>query len=175
MPVRDRGRCAVDNDSPSRRHEEQGSRGRLRACDPIAHTACYEFQLWRHGGKARKGSSAMVAAERKAVRLVCAECGTEYPTNVPRYRCDCGGLLTVEQPIAALRGVVSRELFDRRLASRARLDQSGVWRFRELLGDYDHDLIVSKPEGRGNLYDDPRLTAWAGVGALWLKHEGENP
>jgi threonine synthase len=116
-----------------------------------------------------------MVAERTAVRLVCAECGTEYPTGVPRYRCDCGGLLTVEQPIAALRGVVSRELFDRRLASRARLDQSGVWRFRELLGEYDHDLVVSKPEGRGNLYDDSRLTAWAGVGALWLKHEGENP
>ena len=42
-------------------------------------------------------------------------------------------------------------------------------------GDYGPELVVSKPEGRGNLYDDPRLTAWAGVGALWLKHEGENP
>ncbi len=117
----------------------------------------------------------MVAAERTTVRLVCAECGTEYPTDVPRYRCDCGGLLTVEQPIAALRGVVSRELFDGRLASRARVDRSGVWRFRELLGDYGEAEIVTKPEGRGNLYDDPRLTAWAGVGELWLKHEGENP
>jgi threonine synthase len=117
----------------------------------------------------------MVATERTTVRLVCAECGTEYPTDVPRYRCDCGGLLTVEQPIAALRGTVSRELFDARLASRARLDRSGVWRFRELLGDYSEAEIVTKPEGRGNLYDDPRLTAWAGVGELWLKHEGENP
>ncbi len=117
----------------------------------------------------------MVAMERTTVRLVCAECGTEYPTDVPRYRCDCGGLLTVEQPIAALKGVVSRELFDGRLASRARIDRSGVWRFRELLGDYGEAEIVTKPEGRGNLYDDPRLTAWAGVGELWLKHEGENP
>ncbi len=117
----------------------------------------------------------MVATERTTVRLVCAECGTEYPTDVPRYRCDCGGLLTVEQPIASLRGVVSRELFDARLASRARIDRSGVWRFRELLGDYSEAEIVTKPEGRGNLYDDPRLTAWTGVGELWLKHEGENP
>jgi len=117
----------------------------------------------------------MVAAERTTVRLVCAECGTEYPTDVPRYRCDCGGLLTVEQPIAALRGTISRALFDDRLASRARIDRSGVWRFRELLGDYSEAEIVTKPEGRGNLYDDARLTAWAGVGELWLKHEGENP
>jgi len=117
----------------------------------------------------------MVATERTTVRLVCAECGTEYPTDVPRYRCDCGGLLTVEQPLAALKGVVSRELFDARLAGRARIDRSGVWRFRELLGDYSEAEIVTKPEGRGNLYDDPRLTAWTGVGELWLKHEGENP
>ncbi|HEY8598443.1 MAG TPA: threonine synthase [Thermomicrobiales bacterium] len=117
----------------------------------------------------------MVATERTTVRLVCAECGAEYPTDVPRYRCSCGGLLTVEQPIAALRQLVSREFFDARLASRDKLDQSGVWRFRELLGDYMADEIVSKPEGRGNLYEDQRLTAWSGVGQLWLKHEGENP
>jgi len=117
----------------------------------------------------------MVATERTTVRLVCAECGTEYPTDVPRYRCTCGGLLTVEQPIAALRQIVSREFFDARLASRDKLDQSGVWRFRELLGDYTPDEIVSKPEGRGNLYQDQRLTEWSGVGQLWLKHEGENP
>jgi threonine synthase len=117
----------------------------------------------------------MVATEQATVRLVCGECGREYPTGEARYRCECGGLLEAIQPIAALRSVVSRELFDSRLASRDRLDQSGVWRFRELLGDYTREEIVSKPEGRGNLYDDPRLTTWAGVGALWMKHEGENP
>ena len=117
----------------------------------------------------------MVATERATVRLVCGECGREYPTNEARYHCECGGLLEVVQPLAALRATVSRELFDSRLASRDRLDQSGVWRFRELLGDYTRAEIVSKPEGRGNLYDDPRLTAWSGVGALWMKHEGENP
>jgi threonine synthase len=117
----------------------------------------------------------MVTAERATVRLVCAECGTEYPLDQPRYRCDCGGLLDVRQPLDALRGRVSRELFDGRLGSRDRRDQSGVWRFRELLGDYRPEEIVTKPEGRGNLYEDERLTAWAGVGRLWLKHEGENP
>jgi threonine synthase len=117
----------------------------------------------------------MVATESATVRLICAECGREYGTREPRYRCDCGGLLEVVQPIAALRSTVSRDLFDARLASRDRLDQSGVWRFRELLGDYTRAEIVSKPEGRGNLYDDGRLTAYAGVAQLWLKHEGENP
>ena len=113
--------------------------------------------------------------ERATVRLVCADCGREYPLDQPRYRCDCGGLLDVRQPLEALRGVVSRGVFDRRLGSRDPLDRSGVWRFRELLGDYGPDEIVSKPEGRGNLYEDDRLTAWAGAGRFWLKHEGENP
>ncbi|MGN6674197.1 MAG: threonine synthase, partial [Thermomicrobiales bacterium] len=100
---------------------------------------------------------------------------TEDPTGEPRYRCECGGLLDVRQPLDALRGRLSRDLFDRRLGNRDRLDQSGVWRFRELLGDYTPAEIVTKPEGRGNLYTDQRLADWAGVGQLWLKHEGENP
>lgn len=117
----------------------------------------------------------MVATGPATVRLICGECGREYPPGEPRYRCACGGLLEVVQPLGALRATVSRGLFDARLASRDRLDRSGVWRFRELLGDYTRDEIVSKPEGRGNLYDDHRLTDYAGVAQLWLKHEGENP
>lgn len=110
-----------------------------------------------------------------AVRLVCADCGAVFPVAEPRYRCHCGGLLDVVQPLAALRETLSRELFDGRLGGRGRLDRSGVWRFRELLGDYTDAEIVSKPEGRGNLYEDDRLTTWAGVARLRLKHEGENP
>ncbi len=117
----------------------------------------------------------MVTVEQQTIRLICAECGTEYPVDQPRYRCACGSLLTVEQPITALRETISRELFDSRLSSRDKRDQSGVWRFRELLGPYKQHQIVSKPEGRGNLYEDNRLTDWSGVGQLWLKHEGENP
>src|SRR3712207_6528259 len=105
----------------------------------------------------------MVATERTAVRLACATCGTEYPPNQPRYRCDGGGLLDVVQPLAALRAGVSRALFNAGRASRDRLDVGGVWRFRELLGDYTAEEIVTKPEGRGNLYDDRRLADWAGV------------
>src|SRR5438874_5838648 len=118
-----------------------------------------------------------MATTTQTVQLVCAECGTAYPLDQARYRCDCGGLLDVVQPLDALRPRVSRDLVDRRLAGRDRLDASGVWRFRELLGDYTPEEIVSKPEGRGNLYQDARLTAWAGLdrGQLWLKHEGENP
>ncbi len=117
----------------------------------------------------------MATTEQMMVRLACADCGTAYPLDQPRYRCDCGGLLDLRQPLDALRSRVSRDLFDGRLGGRDRLDRSGVWRFRELLGDWTPEEIVTKPEGRGNLYEDSRLTAWAGVDRLWLKHEGENP
>src|SRR3954447_3490154 len=134
--------------------------GALSGCAPVTQSRILLGRavcLGRYCVGDRKGPGAMVTAERTSVRLACAECGTEYPTAVPRYRCDCGSLLTVEQPLAALRGIVSRELFDGRLASRARLDQSGVWRFRELLGDYDPARILSKPEVRVKLYGDPYL------------------
>ena len=117
----------------------------------------------------------MTTIHQSTVRLTCADCGADYPLGEARYRCECGGLLDVVQPLDALRGRVSREIFDARLASRDPLDVSGVWRFRELLGDYAREEVVSKPEGRGNLYADDRLASWAGIDALWLKHEGENP
>lgn len=115
------------------------------------------------------------SATAPAASLVCAKCSLGFPLNEPRYRCPCGGLLDVLQPLTELRRTVTRELFDARLAGRSRLDRSGVWRFRELLGDYTDDEIVSKPEGRGNLYEDDRLTDWAGIARLRFKHEGENP
>ncbi|HEX7103956.1 MAG TPA: threonine synthase [Nitrolancea sp.] len=104
--------------------------------------------------------------------LRCIECGREYPANEVRNRCDCGGLLDIDLGITS---PLSSELFDQRLGSRARLDRSGVWRFRELLPTIPDDAIVSKPEGNTNLYDVESLARWAGVERLVLKHEGENP
>lgn len=54
-------------------------------------------------------------------------------------------------------------------------ERSGVWRYRELLPAIPEPAIVTMPEGNTNLYRAPRLTEWAGVAQLSLKHEGENP
>lgn len=109
--------------------------------------------------------------------LKCIDCGTEYPLDRLVYTCvNCGGLLDVIHDLEALRGQVTRDLFDARLGSLGSPYHSGVWRFKELVyPDIADDLIISRPEGNTNLYHVPDLAEWAGLKHLWLKHEGENP
>ncbi len=107
--------------------------------------------------------------------LRCVECGAAHDPWAVRYRCDCGGTLDVALDLEALRPRVSLAEWDRRLGSRQAVDRSGVWRFRELLPPLDADHVVTRFEGSTPLYDAPRVAAYAGLDALRLKHEGENP
>ncbi len=107
--------------------------------------------------------------------LRCIQCHVAYPLHESRYTCECGGLLDVWQPLAELRQVVSRELFDSRLGQHCAPYASGVWRFRELILPVGEADIVSRPEGNTPLYADGRLGDWVGLRHLRLKHEGENP
>jgi len=108
-------------------------------------------------------------------RLRCMTCNASYPPGELRYVCDCGGLLDVEHDLAALRGRVSRELFDSRRGDWTLPYASGVWRYRELILPVDEAVIVSRPEGNTPLYRSQRLSRWTGIDDLALKHEGENP
>jgi threonine synthase len=94
--------------------------------------------------------------------LQCVTCGTKFPIKEIRYTCDCGGLLSVERVAPAILPAA----FDARRASRKTIDQSGVWRFREAVLDVDERDIVTHPEGSTRLYER---------GAIFFKHEGENP
>jgi threonine synthase len=114
------------------------------------------------------------------VQLQCARCSAAYSIDQVRYVCDCGGLLDVSHDLEALRPEVNRYLFDGRLEGAPKPDvaptiNSGVWRYRELILPVMVDDIVSRPEGNTPLYNHPRLSAWVGLDALYLKHEGENP
>jgi threonine synthase len=115
-----------------------------------------------------------------SARLECARCGNVYPIDEVRYVCSCGSALDVSHDLEALRPAVSRTLFDGRLRGAPAPDPSpmtasGVWRYRELILPVNPELIVSRPEGNTPLYHHPRLSSWAGVDALYFKHEGENP
>jgi threonine synthase len=110
-----------------------------------------------------------------AFRLVCVECGASHPGFELRYRCGCGGTLDVAHDLPALRGRIGFDLFDRRLASKAPADRSGVWRFRELILPLTEGEIVTKPEGNTNLYRSEPLASWVGIDDVAWKHEGENP
>src|SRR5450830_397585 len=104
-------------------------------------------------------------------QLMCVTCGSTYPLEARRLRCDCGGLLDVQ---INMDGAPSADAlaatFESRLLSRLPQDLSGVWRYRELVLDLPANDIVTFPEGRTNLYAlDPTPL---GLSALWAKHEG---
>ncbi len=108
--------------------------------------------------------------------LQCIDCAQQYPIDRVIYTCAaCGSLLDVAHDLSA-GGGVTRSLFDDRLGALSPPYNSGVWRFKELVyPGIEDSAIVSRMEGNTNLYEQPRLAAFAGVDTLFLKHEGENP
>ncbi len=108
--------------------------------------------------------------------LRCLSCKTNYPTHEKLYTCPaCDGLLDVTYPIDEMSGERLMSLWDWRRASPRTIDQSGVWRFRELLPEATEDEIVTLTEGNTQLWEAPRSAKFAGVDRLVLKHLGMNP
>jgi threonine synthase len=119
-------------------------------------------------------------------RLRCFGCGTSIAgaEAQPDFRCaQCGELFEVEYPgwhephghdrpnPGALRW-----LWRDRRASPDALDQSGVWRFRELLPILDNlDNAITLREGNTPLYRLPRASKALGIDQLFAKHQGMNP
>ncbi len=119
-----------------------------------------------------------VAALDNEVKVVCIACGREHPPKEANDAClNCGSLLEVRHPLEALRGTINRDWLEKRRQERKFPNGSGVWRWRELVAPIPDEALVSRNEGNTNLYEDGRLAKYVGLasGALWLKHEGENP
>jgi threonine synthase len=69
-----------------------------------------------------------------------------------------------------------RRLFRERRLSNSPLDQSGVWRYRELFPFLeDYNRVVTLREGNTPLLDAPRAAKYGGLKRLWFKHQGFNP
>ncbi len=168
------GRRLVDPGAGDRPHgghrRRAGGRGRGGGPDGARPRA-------RHRARGRAGHA---RGGRMSAGFACGECGRTYPVSTTRYRCDCGAPLDLTTDATA---PLMPALFDARLGSRALADRSGVWRFRELLPPLAPADLVSKPEGNTNLYAVgaevggglARVGAFAGLAALYAKHEGENP
>jgi threonine synthase len=95
----------------------------------------------------------------------------------PDFRCtQCGDLLEACYPgLACDPSALKRAWKDRRTSQEA-LDQSGVWRFRELLPILDDvRQAVTLREGNTPVYELPRCARSAGVERLLAKHQGMNP
>ena len=68
-----------------------------------------------------------------------------------------------------------RWLWQERRTSTLPIDQSGVWRFRDLFPIVKNESIVTLREGNTPLYDLPRCAKIAGIDWLLAKHQGMNP
>jgi threonine synthase len=107
---------------------------------------------------------------------VCEDCGTRIAETDSRGACpSCGGLLEIVHEISSDPSSLM-ELFAERRARIGGVEESGVWRYRELVLPTAADVdIVSHPEGNTPLMQRDKLAAWTGVDDLWIKHEGHNP
>ena len=110
----------------------------------------------------------------------CAACSATFPERTPLAVCSaCGGMLTVEHARPTESGSALRARFDERLRAASiggsPAEQSGVWRFHEIVHPTATSDAVSHPEGNTPLISRPAIARYAGVEALWVKHEGHNP
>jgi threonine synthase len=121
--------------------------------------------------------------------LRCTGCGTKIAGEDARsdFRCpNCNDLYEVEYPswLPGADGAAPnmpnagalKYLWMERRSSNLAIDQSGVWRFREMLPILSTtDNIVTLREGNTPLYHMPRCAEIAGVDDLLAKHQGMNP
>lgn len=108
--------------------------------------------------------------------LRCINCQSEFPTASRIYTCsNCSGLLDVVYEANEFSGERLMSLWDWRRASPKAIDQSGVWRFRELLPEADESEVITLTEGNTQIWDAPRSARFAGMNRLAFKHLGMNP
>jgi threonine synthase len=119
-------------------------------------------------------------------QLRCVGCGSVQKRAGQNFRCPrCGNLLEIIYPgwksaqkaqAPGWSAPALKALWQQRRLSRLALDQSGVWRFRELLPALrnGNDLITLR-EGNTPLYELFSCARIAGVQQLYAKHQGMNP
>jgi threonine synthase len=125
--------------------------------------------------------------------LRCTECATSIAPDAvsSNFRCPlCNGLYEVcyawsSKPAGSIptdpagnlpNASALRWLWQERRSSTLAIDQSGVWRFRDLLPILKNpDHAVTLREGNTPLYDLPRCAKAIGLDWLLAKHQGMNP
>jgi threonine synthase len=122
-----------------------------------------------------------VVSKQEFAQLRCIECGSIARKLGPNARCEhCGDLLEVVYPEWSKQGAVDatslKALWLRRRTSFLPEDQSGVWRFREMLPALrEGNQPITLREGNTPVYELPSCARAAGVERLHAKHQGMNP
>jgi threonine synthase len=111
--------------------------------------------------------------------LACFEerCRARFPITEIIYNCPrCGGLLEAVYPAPEGHPSGWKQIWRERRLSNVPLDQSGVWRYRELIGFLDdYRQVVTLREGNTPLLDAPRAAQYGGLDRITFKHQGFNP
>ena len=112
-------------------------------------------------------------------QLACinAACGARFSITDVIYNCPkCGSLLEARYDFGNPEIAVLKKTWRDRRTSNAPLDQSGVWRYRELFPFIDDAAhIVTLREGNTPLLSGPRAAEYGGLDAITFKHQGFNP
>src|SRR6478609_1840664 len=119
-------------------------------------------------------------------QLRCIACAAVGENGAKSVRCaQCGDLLEVVFPgwntsagmrAGGLDAAALKQLWLQRRTSPNALDESGVWRFREILPALnDWNQVITLREGNTPLYQLPSCGRAAGVERLFAKHQGMNP
>jgi threonine synthase len=111
-----------------------------------------------------------------SLRCITESCAAHFGIEEVLYNCPrCGGLLEVAYGDTAPANEL-KQIFRNRRLSNAPLDQSGVWRYRELFPFLDNvSHVVTLREGNTPMLDGPIAAAYGGLDRLTFKHQGFNP
>src|ERR1700681_615754 len=111
--------------------------------------------------------------------LVCFEerCRARFPITEAIYNCPrCGALLEVSYPPPAAPPAGLKRIWRERRASNSPLDQSGVWRYREIIPFLaGYNCVVTLREGNTPMLEARQAASYGGLDRLVFKHQGFNP
>src|SRR5262245_4648439 len=112
-------------------------------------------------------------AQTSAAELVCFNpaCRARYAITEIVYNCPkCGGLIEAAYSGPLPEPEALKRTFRERRMSNVPLDQSGVWRYRELLPFLDNDAhVVTLREGNTPLLDAPIAAEYGGMQRITFK------
>ena len=111
--------------------------------------------------------------------LICFEaaCRARYPITEVIYNCPkCGGLLEVTYDIEQAGPAELKRVWRERRCDNAAIEQSGVWRYRELIDFLDDERhVVTLREGNTPLLPGPKAAAYGGLDRAGLQAPGLQP
>ncbi|WP_031495973.1 threonine synthase [Bryobacter aggregatus] len=104
-------------------------------------------------------------------------CGAVYPVTEVIYTCPkCGGLLETRYEGPSPEAWTLKQVWRERRMSNHPIDQSGVWRYREMFPFLEEDRhVITLREGNTPILDTVLASSYASVDRIRFKHQGFNP